>query len=1173
MSIAPPSPPFNLAEPIPGYRTQRRIGAGGYGEVWQADAPGGIAKAIKIVYGYHDSDRAARELAALNRIKEVRHPFVLSIERIELLDGHLVIVTELADSSLRTVFDQCRQEGAPGIPRAELLGYLGDAADALDHLSSQHNLQHLDVKPENLLRMGGRIKVADFGLVKDLQDVRCSMISGLTPVYAAPELFDGRPNRHSDQYSLAIVYQEMLTGTPPFEGRTTAQLAAQHLHSRPRLDRLPGSDQAILARALAKNPDQRFASCREMVDCLYEVTPNCRSNAPRFEMRANSPAAPLPTPLSNKTEVLSPAELVPERDLVPAVPRPSPPPLEPAPPMRDLGPLEFAPHDVTYAPAIVLGIGGLAARALTALQRRLANRFGDLGAVPALQLLLLDTDAETLKLATDGGAPDGLSNDAAILVPLRPSADYRQDLDSHLEWLSRRWMYNIPRSLQTQGLRPLGRLAFVDHLERVVERLRRAVRAAVEPQGLESSARQTGLPFRAGPPRVFVVSSIMGGTGSGMLLDAGYVLRKILRELGMADEGLCALLAYGRNRAGQGRDLAVANAHALLDELYHYSQPSQAYPGDPARGLPAFPPEDAPFSHTYLLHFGEDLDAQDFFAGAEQIARYLYCNTVTPAGTFFDRCRAAEHAADSPGADPTVRTFGLYQLGFTHEHVPASEVDTLCQSLVLRWRGAARAEPNRDSSGLSDPGRLLAAHLADGLCEEELRRAVHSRAAAMRLEMPGLLADLQTLAATEMGGSPESYLLAALPRLAGEDLAHPNAGLPPGELVLDTLDALICSSSVQAAATLSLEKIFAHYAEQRAADHGAVLRQWILEQAAALEHGLQRAERVSDVFAEHLRGLSHEAGERLPALRQQLDMLKHSLLSDKNGSRDWLRTRGIGPWRKTVVDDRLTRYFRTRIEELSLNVVCRLTGYLLRDVAAVDDKLRNLAADLNRLADECAQAPRDTVVAASGNSQAVVQVLRGRTTDLLAKMEEHVRSDMQRLLLAPEDTPRGRLLQDLRRTAQTVILAMLKEATLERFTAASESQSQEPVFSLPAGLALASPRLQTCGGARRLLLLMPESLALNCLSQAGRPSGTELPTGSGTGSENAAFTPVAEQFSRQLSQAPTVVSDPENDLFLCYEGEQLPLRRVAAAVIDRRPENVELAARLHTRVDVDWSPV
>ena len=134
-------------------------------------------------------------------------------------------------------------------------------------------MQHLDVKPENLLLVGGRIKVADFGLVKDLQDVNSSIVGGMTPVYAAPELFDGRPSIHSDQYSLAIVYQEMLTGVLPYEGRTTAQLAAQHLHGRPRLDRLPASDEPTIARALAKDPEQRFSGCRDMIEALLDATP------------------------------------------------------------------------------------------------------------------------------------------------------------------------------------------------------------------------------------------------------------------------------------------------------------------------------------------------------------------------------------------------------------------------------------------------------------------------------------------------------------------------------------------------------------------------------------------------------------------------------------------------------------------------------------------------------------------------------------------------------------------------------------------------------------------------------------------------------------------------------------------------------------------------------------
>ena len=152
-------------------------------------------------------------------------------------------------------FFECRKKGLKGIPRDELLGHLRDAADALDYMSESHGLQHLDIKPQNLLLVGNRIKVADFGLVKDLVGPTATAPGGVTPVYATPEAFDGRVSRYSDQYSLAIVYQEMLTGVRPFPGTTLMQLMAQHVNSPPLLTPLPGNDRAAIGRRSPRRPN------------------------------------------------------------------------------------------------------------------------------------------------------------------------------------------------------------------------------------------------------------------------------------------------------------------------------------------------------------------------------------------------------------------------------------------------------------------------------------------------------------------------------------------------------------------------------------------------------------------------------------------------------------------------------------------------------------------------------------------------------------------------------------------------------------------------------------------------------------------------------------------------------------------------------------------------------
>jgi serine/threonine protein kinase len=108
------------AELIPGYRLLEPLGRGGLGEVWKCEAPGGLIKAVKIVRGSDDPDgsSASREFQSLQRVKALRHPFLLSLERIEVVDGGLVLVMELADGSLADRLAEHRSAGRPGIPAA-----------------------------------------------------------------------------------------------------------------------------------------------------------------------------------------------------------------------------------------------------------------------------------------------------------------------------------------------------------------------------------------------------------------------------------------------------------------------------------------------------------------------------------------------------------------------------------------------------------------------------------------------------------------------------------------------------------------------------------------------------------------------------------------------------------------------------------------------------------------------------------------------------------------------------------------------------------------------------------------------------------------------------------------------------------------------------------------------
>ncbi len=267
------------AEPIPGYRLVERLGRGGCGEVWKATGPGGFELALKFVC--LAGSIGPLELRALQIIKDVRHPHLLATFGAWQVEKYLIISMELAERTLLDHFRKTAGQGFPGIPAPEIHEHFLDAARGLDYLNEPRHpsggaapvgIQHRDVKPQNLLLVGGSVKVANFGLARILGHTQTSHTGSMTPAYAAPEFFKKQTSSQSDQYSLAVTYCLLRGGRLPFTGGM-AEVMAGHLLEQPDLTMLPEGERAAAARALAKEPRDRWGSCREFVDALRSGVP------------------------------------------------------------------------------------------------------------------------------------------------------------------------------------------------------------------------------------------------------------------------------------------------------------------------------------------------------------------------------------------------------------------------------------------------------------------------------------------------------------------------------------------------------------------------------------------------------------------------------------------------------------------------------------------------------------------------------------------------------------------------------------------------------------------------------------------------------------------------------------------------------------------------------------
>lgn len=284
--------------PVPGYRLEKRLGRGGFGEVWSARSPGGVSVALKIID--LSSTAGLKEYRAVHYVKNINHPnlvpmhgywlkdedgnFHEDLHQFESMSEHvqpteLIIVMGLCEKNLKDRLRECKAEKLSSIPVAELLIYIEDAAKAIDHLNEpRHDLgqgpvaiQHCDIKPENILIISGAAQVCDFGLARPVRDQQSVTGAGGTFYYIAPEMLQGTPSRWTDQYSLALTWVHLRTGQIPVEGDNPGSLALSHMEGRIVLGDLPEAEKAVLRRATSLKPSDRFPTTRDMVRALRQA--------------------------------------------------------------------------------------------------------------------------------------------------------------------------------------------------------------------------------------------------------------------------------------------------------------------------------------------------------------------------------------------------------------------------------------------------------------------------------------------------------------------------------------------------------------------------------------------------------------------------------------------------------------------------------------------------------------------------------------------------------------------------------------------------------------------------------------------------------------------------------------------------------------------------------------
>jgi hypothetical protein len=250
-------------KPLAGFTIQRAAGRGGFGEVYYAVSDSGREVALKVVTGYEQI-----ELRGISQCMNLKNPHLVSIFDVKYNDqGRPFVIMEfVAGPSLRQLLD----ESPGGLGAQKSAFFLREIGKGLTFLHDC-GIVHRDLKPGNIFYESGYVKIGDYGLSKAIEPTQHSgqTITVGTVHYMAPEIGGGRYDKSIDIYAMGAVLYEMLTGQPPFLGASAGEILFKHLSAEPDFTNIEEPFRAVIRKAMAKDPADRYQSIQEMVEAVF----------------------------------------------------------------------------------------------------------------------------------------------------------------------------------------------------------------------------------------------------------------------------------------------------------------------------------------------------------------------------------------------------------------------------------------------------------------------------------------------------------------------------------------------------------------------------------------------------------------------------------------------------------------------------------------------------------------------------------------------------------------------------------------------------------------------------------------------------------------------------------------------------------------------------------------